>query len=190
MNYVEVISNITLNENIEKLNYSDAELEFIYQFWDNFRDGKNEKVEEIKKIFLEKRTIDDYNLFLKIIKELNKDFYAFAYFRDEEIDSLSKNILINRIFKEYCLSNCANDLIYFMTHDLKLDQNVSKQILHWFYEALNFSIQNNYNGKRFVKILEETYLINENILKDLIRLYDDNLIMLKLNYIIKKINIK
>ena len=190
MDYVKIISNIMLDDDINKLRYDDNELEFMYKFWDYIRYNDYENIDKIKNIFIEKRTINEYNLFVRIIKKLNSDFYAFEYFRDEKINNLNKIFLLNKIFKEFCLSNCENELVLFMTNELKIDQNVSNEILYWFLEALDFSIQNNYNGKRFINILEETYLLKETILVDLIKLYDDNLMMLKLNYIIKKLNTK
>lgn len=188
MNLEEVVSSIILDENYKDINYNDEELELIYRFWDYYRDQQSDKIEEIKKVFLDKRTIEEYNLFIKIVNELNKDFYAFEYFRDGTIDNLEKNNLINRIFNNFCLKNNYNDILNIMIDEYKLNKNIANDILNWFLHALEFSIENNYDGKRFIKILVDTYLIQESILKDLMRLYDDNLIMLKLNYIIKYMN--
>ena len=73
MDYVKIISNIMLDDDINKLRYDDNELEFMYKFWDYIRYNDYENIDKIKNIFIEKRTINEYNLFVRIIKKLNSD---------------------------------------------------------------------------------------------------------------------
>ena len=173
-----VLNDFQIDDNEEKN-------EFLNYLWVLIRDDKKEEFEKIKKYFDEK---DKKDLFKKIVdsaKDINKEYYDFDYFRDEKISDMNKIYLLNIIFTDDILINKG-------TVDKFVIPEISKEkmnsICYWITRAVYFCVNYNYDGNKVVDILNEYYHIERKLLDDIKKLYNENILTLKINNLTMLLN--
>lgn len=163
---------------------TEEELQIVNLFWESIRDNNPSLIEEIVNYLKEKNGLKLIEEIKKEAINLYKEYYDFEYLRRDDIDSNYKEFILNTIMKEYIIIDKRN--LSKLTSK-ELTSETIDSIAYWIKKAVNFSISRNYDGSRVVSILTTEYNINKDLLKNIENLYNENIIQLKLNYIIDKI---
>ncbi len=183
MNYIKILDKMlgkkkfTINEKT-----TDEELQIVSLFWISIRDNNPGLVEELVKYLKEKGREDFIEQMKKEVLSFNKEYYDFEYFRRDDIDNINKEFLLNTIMKEYIIINKRNLL---KLVNKELSEEVINSIALWIKKAVYYSISKNYDGARVVDILVNEYNIDKELLNNIENIYNENIIQLKLNYIIE-----
>lgn len=164
---------------------TEEEFELIQLFWRSIRDNDNDLTKEIEDYLINNDREDLIKTFKDLAIKHNKEYYYFEYFRNKDIEEFKKEYLLNSIFKEYILID-KRTLEKFI--DKKLTFKEIMNITKWIERIVYFCIENNYDGSKVVEILNENYKIDPQILAQFEALYNENIMTLKTNYIIRKLN--
>lgn len=165
---------------------SDEESDFLQLFWISIRDNNKEIINKIEEDFNNNGKTELFDSILEEAKKRNQEYYDFEYFRNENIDDIKKEFLLNSIFKEYILIDKRN-LDKFVDKDISMECLIS--ISSCIESIIFFCVANNFDGYKVVEILVEHYKIKESLLLQYQSLYEENILMLKLNFIIRNISI-
>jgi len=187
MDIGKLIKNTQLIENLNINNLTEEQYEILNYIWITIRDNDQNELEKIKKQFNDANMIEYLDMVIKIAKEINKDYEKFELFRNNDINDEKKIFLINQIFNNFILVNKGIS-IKSLINDEKISDELLDEISYWLYAAVDYCIANNYDGNKLILLLSETYKIDKNILEELKTLYNNNIMMLKMNYIIKNLN--
>lgn len=118
-------------------------------------------------------------------KEENQEYKTLHFFRNEEIDKTIRKTFLNNIFSNLVIDNNLEDAVNNISLLTKDDiKNVAETLFNITY----FCIEYNYPGKKLVSILKETFDIDKSICEDLEKLYNNNKLSLKLDFIINYIS--
>ena len=118
-------------------------------------------------------------------KEENTEYKSLDFFRHEEIDKTIRKTFLNNIFLNLVIDNNIDDAVNNIS---LLNKDEIKSAAETLFNITYFCIEYNYPGKRLISILNETFDINTSICEDLEKLYNDNKISLKLDFIINYIS--
>jgi len=187
MDIGKLIENSQLIENLNINNLTEEQYEILNCIWIAIRDNDYNELENIKNQFIEANKIEHYDKVIKMAKEINKDYEKFELFRNNDVNDEKKVFLINQIFNNFILVNKGVS-IKSLINDEKISDELLDEVSYWLYAAVDYCIANNYDGNKLVLLLAETYKMDKNILEELKTLYNNNIMMLKINYIIKNIN--
>lgn len=174
-----------ISSNDFQMDDNEEKNELLNYFWVAIRDEKEEDLEEIKKYLSEKNKIELYNEIKDCAKKVNKEYYDFDYFRNNSVSDVNKIYLINLIFTDEILIN-KGTLENLVIPELPKEKLTS--ICYWISRVVYFCINYNYDGNEVVNTLNEYYHIEKKVLEDLKRLYNDNILMLKINNLTMLLN--
>ena len=187
MDIGKLIKNSQLIENLSVNNLTEEQYGILNCIWIAIRDNDCNELDNIKNQFKEANKIEYYDKVIKIAKEINKDYEKFELFRSNDINDEKKVFLINQIFNNFILVN-KDVSIKSLINEEKINDELLNEVSYWLYAAVDYCVANNYDGNKLVSLLNETYQINKSILEELKTLYNNNIMMLKINYIIKNQN--
>lgn len=133
-------------------------------------------------------TSEQYESLLNYYYNKRKDYFVLSYFRDKNNDIDLKRIKLNSIFMNCIVTNNYEFLIN--ENKGSIDAKTIKNIAIVLLNITSYCIIHNKNGNEFANILLTFYDIDNNVSFDIINSFNNNIILLKLNYIIDKLNKK
>lgn len=176
---------LIISSNDFKIDENEEKTELLNYFWTAIRDGKEENLEEIKNYFKKYNKAELFEKIKNSAKEVNKEYYDFEYFRNNEISDMNKIYLINSIFTDAILVNKGTVENYSIPG---VNQETLASMCYWIARVVYFCVNYNYDGNKLVDTLYDYYHIEKKLLEDLRELYNDNLLMLKINNLTMLLN--
>lgn len=128
------------------------------------------------------KKIDDA---IEVVKNKYEDYFCFDFFRNENIELDKRKYILNKIYSKCIIVNDFSNLEFDKS---PINKETLKTIAGTLLWITNQCVKNNYEGQKIIKILRREFNVNENVTADLADFYNQNIISLKLDYLIMEIN--
>ena len=116
-----------------------------------------------------------------IIKQ-NEDYYIWDYFRNETLDPEVRKALLNKIYLNGIIASDYEVLLDSVRD--KVPKTQLNKILNTLQSITYFCASYNRKGKNLAGILKDMYDLDVRLCGDIEKMYDENRISLKLDYLI------
>ena len=154
------------------------------KLWDAVRKEITEALEELK----EQIGTELYENWIKQVKEENSEYYALSYFRDISIDKLQRQSILLLLYKHGIV---VSDIPTVRRElNKKIEENCYLDILAVLKKVTMFCVAYNRGGTHVADILHDVYDVPKEIGNELVRVFDDNKLSLKMDYLIRMLRSK
>ena len=184
----EKIESFILNQDFDKLSESDLnndDYTLINYIWKSIRESDSSVLNEIKQIFVSNKKENQFDILIDFVKKINEEYYVFEYFRDEKNSETDKISLLVSIMEKAIL---RNRIVELKSQIKSITSDKLELLIKWISILVQFCINNNFTGDKIEEILFRQYGISKGISQSISKLYEENLISLKLTYIINLLN--
>lgn len=160
---------------------SDEQQEGLLTFWNIYRKNSPYDAFSFKEELVSELGLEKYDYLVDLVKKDNLEYYYFDYFRSDKIKKVEKVSLLEKIFKYRIL---VKDMEKDVFENADIEEKTKNGMIDYLDALIQYAIYNNYSSWVLVKIMKDDYDVEEEVIKEFAELYDKNLLILKLNFII------
>ena len=152
---------------------------FLSKCWEIIRKGDAKSIEFLCSNLGESK----YKKIEEYVKEKNKEYYAFDYFRKTGVEIEVRKALLKTIYENTIIVSDYGFLLEIIK-EKKFPRSHLEDIMTTLRRITEFCVSYNRKGKQLVEILIKAYDLDSNVCGSLETMYDDNRISLKMDYLI------
>lgn len=154
----------------------------LNEIWDVIRRSKSEKLEKVRGELGEAK----YEKLIEFVKEQNEEYYVLDYFRDQANEEQARSLLFTAIYENTIVMSDNAQLKKLIKNTAVSFENL-KGIVDLFYDITGYCICHHCKGSHLGEILYENYDIPKEMSAGICRLYEQNMLSIKLDYLISMI---